>query len=167
MHPPKTVANGKAINAVTGSLAFAAHARMAFLVIADLADPERRLMLAIKNNLGALPCGLAFKIKTKIVTLGVVAPYIAWDATPVHMTANEAMAADAEARRERGDQMRRAKELLRGMLADGPVLKTEVEEKAEAEGISGRTLERAKKQLRILAEKDPDNFHGPWRWRLP
>jgi hypothetical protein len=63
MHPPKTVAGVKAINAVTGSQAFMA-ARMAFLVTPDAADPERRLMLCIKNNLGAKTDGLAYRIKT-------------------------------------------------------------------------------------------------------
>jgi hypothetical protein len=38
MHPPKTIANGKAINAFTGSLAYAAHARMALLVAVDPAN---------------------------------------------------------------------------------------------------------------------------------
>ncbi len=165
MHPPKTIANGKAINAFTGSLAYAAHARMALLVAVDPADPNRRLMLAIKNNLGAKPDGLAFKIATTIVTLNVVAPKIVWDSTPVHMTANDAMAAANEAQRERGDQMRRAQELLRELLADGPVLASEGAEKAKAAGINKRTLDRARTRLGIIAEKD--GFQGPWMWRLP
>jgi len=149
MHPPKTIAGGKAINAVTGSLAFAAHARMGFLVTADLADYARRYMLAFKNNLGALPDGLAFKITTTIVTLNVVAPKITWDSTPVHKTANEALAEAAEAARERSTELRRAKEFLHELLADGPVLADEAKEKTEAEGSSERTLRRARKKLRV------------------
>jgi hypothetical protein len=149
MHPPKTIAGGKAINVVTGSLAFAAHARMGFLVTADLADYARRYMLAFKNNLGALPDGLAFKITTTIVTLNVVAPKITWDSTPVHKTANEALAETAEAARERSTELRRAKEFLHELLADGPVLADEAKEKTEAEGSSKRTLRRARKKLRV------------------
>jgi hypothetical protein len=42
---------------------------------------------------------------------------------------------------------------------------TEAKEKAEAEGISDRTLARARKRLRIVAEKD--GYQGPWTWKLP
>ncbi len=165
MHPPKTVANSKAINAVTGSLAFAAAARMAFLVTTDPADPERRLLLAIKNNLGAKPHGLGFHIKTRIVSLNVVAPYLAWDSGPVHLTANEAMAAADDAMRDRGQAMQEAKAFLYELLADGPVLASEGAEKAKAAGINEKTLSRARVRLGVKAEKD--GFQGPWTWRLP
>ena len=122
-------------------------------------------MLAIKNNLGAKPDGLAFKITTTIVTLNVVAPRITWDSKPVHMTANEAMAAADEAMRDRSEAMRHAKEWLRELLAGGPVTAAEAKDKAEAEGISDRTLARARKRLGVVAEKD--GYQGPWTWRLP
>jgi hypothetical protein len=51
------------------------------------------------------------------------------------------------------------------MLAAGPVTTQEIEEAAEANKISGRTLRRAKDELGIIAKKDgPD---GSWRWHLP
>jgi len=58
-----------------------------------------------------------------------------------------------------------AKKFLTDILANGPVLKTEIEEAAKANGIAERTLFRAKSDLGISAEKKGQN--GQWRWRLP
>jgi hypothetical protein len=45
------------------------------------------------------------------------------------------------------------------------VLATEATEKAKAKGLSEKTLERARKRLGVVAEKD--GFQGRWAWRLP
>jgi hypothetical protein len=51
------------------------------------------------------------------------------------------------------------------ILANGPVAKTEIEGAAKAEGISERTLYRAKRELKnITAKKDAAD--GGWTWRL-
>jgi hypothetical protein len=81
MHPPKTVAGVKAINAVTGAQALHGSGAHGLSVTPDAADPERRLTLCIKNNLGAKTDGLAYRIKTLIVSLNVVAPFLSWDSS--------------------------------------------------------------------------------------
>jgi len=58
-----------------------------------------------------------------------------------------------------------AKKFLNEILADGPVMKAEIEEAAEANGIAERTLFRAKSELNIRAKKD--GAGGAWTWRLP
>ena len=62
-----------------------------------------------------------------------------------------------------------AKEFLRDMLVagGGRAPKTDIEEAAEAEKISDRTLRRAKKALKVRAEKDRDVKDGKWFWVLP
>jgi hypothetical protein len=60
-HLNKT-SGAKAMHRVTGSLAFVAAARAAWLVTADKTDPKRRLFLPIKNNLAKDNGGLAFGI---------------------------------------------------------------------------------------------------------
>ncbi len=40
-----------------------------------------------------------------------------------------------------------------------------ISESAKADGISLRTLERAKAKLGVVA--CPDGFGGPWVWKLP
>jgi len=164
-HPPKVVAGGKAINAMTGSLAFVAAARIAFIAVEDIAVPGRRLLLPIKNNLGANADGLAYRVNTRITSSNLVSPFLVWDSASVSITANEALAAASEAAKERGGAMREATQFLRDLIEDGPVLATEATEKAKAKGFSEKTLERARKRLGVVAEKD--GFQGRWAWRLP
>ena len=53
------------------SLAFVAAARLAFLAIKE-PETERRLLLPIKNNLGALAPGLSYSLVQHIVSKGIV-----------------------------------------------------------------------------------------------
>ena len=85
----------KALHRFIGSIAFIGAPRMAFAVIEDADDKDRRLMLAAKNNLAVLSQGLAFKLRQTIIAKGIVASRVDWDAEPVTITANEALAAEA------------------------------------------------------------------------
>ncbi|MCA9070447.1 MAG: hypothetical protein KDA84_16055 [Planctomycetaceae bacterium] len=49
-------------------------------------------------------------------------------------------------------------------LVDGPRPGKKQQDDAKADGISERTLQRAKKKLGVDA--GPDGFGGPWVWRL-
>jgi hypothetical protein len=62
---------GEAMTRVTGSLAFVAAARAAYVVQKDPEDPKRRLFQPIKNNLGVDDTGLAFRIEEKAVGPGI------------------------------------------------------------------------------------------------
>lgn len=56
-----------------------------------------------------------------------------------------------------------AAELLHRLLAGGPVAAADGEAAARAEGISSRTLDRARRQLGVVATRDG----GHWLWSLP
>ncbi|MFZ2078818.1 MAG: hypothetical protein WAV38_19640 [Xanthobacteraceae bacterium] len=53
------------------------------------------------------------------------------------------------------------------MLANGPVAKKEIEDAAEGSEITLATLRRAKRILRVIAEKDRATPKGGWFWKLP
>ena len=91
-HPPK--AQGSAMNAFIGSMAFVAGARIAFIVIHE-PETERRLMLPVKNNVGMKAQGRGYIIEAKIVAEDIIAPHIIWDDAPVDMTADQALVAAA------------------------------------------------------------------------
>ena len=161
-HPPKH-APTKAINAVTGSLAFVAAARLVLFAIEE-PDSDRRLLVPVKNNLGALPAGLGYRCAQRIVSREIVAPYVEWDRKPVTVSADQALAASASAVGE-ANKLADAKDFLADELMAGPRLATEIKQRAEAEGITERTLRRARDALHVKVAKD--GYQGNWVWRLP
>jgi AAA domain len=163
-HPPKSVAGGKALYAVTGSLAWIAAARTAFTIVEDASDRNRRLFLNSKNNLAPLAGGLGYRLVQRIVTGNCVASHVEWDNLPVTVSADQALAATASDTESRTASAE-AQDFLREYLASGPMSAKEGEEHAKAHGIASRTLARARKSLRVLAEKD--GLKGGWYWRLP
>jgi putative DNA primase/helicase len=163
-HPPKN-APAKAINAFTGSLAFVATARLAFVAIED-PGAERNLLLPVKNNLGTLAPGLGYRLEQTIITNSIVAPRIAWDSAPVTTSANEALAASATGANN-SSALADAKEFLAEELASGPVAQGELKRRAHDADISEVTLRRAKKALGVIAAKGRGSLTGGWTWELP
>lgn len=161
-HPPKAM-QSKAINAFTGSLAFVAAARTAFVAVEE-PQTDRRLLLPVKSNVGPLAPGIAYRLVPAQTSKGIAGVRVEWDSEPVKITANEAIYAAAEDARG-GGQKREAEEFLEAYLEAQPMPVEKVQAAAKANGISERTLDRAKKSLRIVSEKD--EFRGGWRWRLP
>jgi hypothetical protein len=145
----------KAAYRTMGSLAYSALARSHYLVSLDPCDPDRRLMLPVKNNLASDRMGLAFRIADNAVQ---------WIAEPVTATLDEIMAAEVRPDGRRSE-IDRAKEFLNECLAGGPVEATEVQFQAEQAGISKRTLDRAKRQLSIQSRKGKrDDGSAHWVW---
>jgi putative DNA primase/helicase len=159
-HPPKA-AQSSALHAFTGSLAYVAAARIAFLATEE-PGTDRKLLLPVKNNIGARAAGLGYRLEQTLIPDGIVASRVAWDSAPVTVTANEAVrGSNTEPLPKRAD----AEALLREELASGPVAATTIEELATDLGISERTLRRARKDLGVVPKKD--GFGGGWTWSLP
>jgi RecA-family ATPase len=148
---------GKAAHRLLGSVAFFAAARAVWLVVADPEDPERRLMLRSKSNLAASMTGLAFRI---------VKGAIRWESAPVHLLADDVLAAEGEAP-DRDTEVNRAMTFLRDTLAGGPMASHEIMSRADGEGISESTLRRAKKQAGILAGRAGFGRGSVCHWKLP
>ena len=65
-------------------------------------------------------------------------------------------------------EARLASELfLMRVLAEGPVPVKDVYAMADQEGISRGSVERAKKKLGVVSERDGFGKGGTWSWRLP
>ena len=121
------------------------------------------MLVRAKNNLarddGNSP---AFTIIERAVAGGIRAPVLQ-RGEDAHIAADDIIA-DHETRSARDE----AVEWLRDLLADGPVAAKDVRRQAQADGISNRTLDRAKVTLQAISEpsRDESNISG-WTWRLP
>jgi hypothetical protein len=173
MHFNKKIDVTNALLRISNSLAFGGVARHVFSITKD-ADNARRLMARAKNNVAgdANNKTLAFHFETRQVGKDwrdgrpIEAPFIVWEEGYVDVTATEALSAVNE--NKAPGALDDAKDFLRDILIinGGRALKTDIEEAAEAEKIADKTLRRAKKVLKVRAEKDraPD---GKWYWILP
>jgi hypothetical protein len=118
-------------------------------VIEDTEDKTRRFFLPVKNNLAQPAQGLAFRIEQLLLEgTDILASRVSFDAEPVEITANEALAAVEELGRGERDQTRtdEAVDFLRDVLAGGRIAVLEVEEQARRAGLlaEGKRLRESK-----------------------
>jgi hypothetical protein len=160
-HPPKATQKN-AMRQFTGSYAYVAAPRLAFYACKE-PDTDRTLLLGVKNNVGEMAPGRGFRTAAKHIAPYITAPFVQWDHAPVHHTADQALAANDAA--ARGGAMHKAKEFLQELLADGSKVDAkEGHDAAMANGISEKTLERARKELGV--KSTPDGFQGTRKWSL-
>ena len=156
----------KALHRFIGSVAFIGAPRAAFAVIDDAEHDGRRLFLHAKNNLARPPQGLAFRLEQCLVGDGIVASRIVWDAEPVTMTANEALAADVagtESRTAKAEAM----EFLEAALAEGSVPAAEINRMAREHGLTPKVVRSAREALRVTIERDGFGPGSKSLWSLP
>jgi putative DNA primase/helicase len=153
---------------VSGSGAFVAAARAAFLITPDKDDDTKRLFLPIKGNLTPVKTGLAYRLAPAEVSLrgrhGTVTtsvPRIEWLEGEVSMSADEAL----QASRERHTKIDDVKDWLADVLDDGPMPMRSVQAAAERAGYRWATVRRAADQIGV--EKTKGDFNGSWKWSLP
>jgi hypothetical protein len=154
---------GAAIYRAMGSLAFVAAARAAWLVAKDPKQPQRRLFMPLKNNLAADTSGLAFKIESDATTSQ---PIIHWSPDPIDTSA-DTIAGNARPRGRPDAACQDAMNWIQKRLAKGPVPARDVQEEADAHGISKATVRRAFRELRGEAVKTGFGIFGEWMWQLP
>ncbi len=142
---------------VTGSLAFVAAARAVWCIAKDKQDPERRLFLPVKCNLGPGQNGLAYRV----VPVGDVA-CIEWEEGRVDIDIHDALAPDVPDReRPAHDE---AEQWLLDQLERGPVAVKDLEKEARAAGVAWKTVQRAKASAGVRSRKR--GMGGGWIWEL-
>lgn len=148
----------KAVYRSMGSLAFNAAARAVWSVNRDLDDPDRRLLLPAKMNLCKETTGIAYRI---------VDGHLAWEESPVPMTADEFLQQEV-AKSEESGQTKTARQeaidFLRDLLAEGPRPSKDVIAEAKEFGHTEKTIRRAFKDLGGKPGKT--GFEGGWVWSL-
>lgn len=154
--------SSSALMRVQGSVALPAVARAVWGITKDPDDPDRRLFVAIKNNLGKDNTALAYKIESCVIPSDDEEPietsYVMWENEHVAI-GEEAFSEGADEHHDKID----AKMFLKSMLATGPVPSAEVQRDAVGAGYSMSMLHRMKRSLGIQVRK----FGKSWYWLLP
>jgi hypothetical protein len=156
----RKAAGATADDLALGSRAFTAAARAVWHLTQDTARKGRRLLLPGKCNLSADVGGLAFVI-------GGEPARVTWERGAVGMSADDAVAAECEARWPGPDAGAQdaAVAWLRSELADGPRPAKELDDEwCNGQGGAKRTLDRARSKVGVIAYRD--SVPGPWWWRL-
>jgi hypothetical protein len=155
----------EALQRITGSGAFVAASRAAFLVERDESNgaaPGRRLLLPIKHNLSPVRTGFAYRIGTRIVEGIGTLPVIEWENALAEMTADQALAAkDKEARAANNP----AVNFLREFLSAGPREAKIVEAEAKERGITPKQLRGGREKIGV--ETYREGFPAKSYWTLP
>ena len=172
MHFNKKVDVTNAMLRIANSLAYSAAARHVYAVVDDPDVENRRLFVKAKNN-SAGPAKKTLSYMTGARMIGhdeitkaeIYAPHIEWGPDYVEISASEAMQAEAGGNKGRAER-REAKAFLLDRLESGPVKQSELFEESEAAGLSKSTLQRAKKDLKIVSRKGK-GLDNAWTWELP
>ena len=152
---------GNALSRITGSIAFIAAARASFLVSRDNDDPDRRLMLPLKNNLAKDTHGFGYRIEEHNLS-GIETSNVTWEKDSVDLTAEEVLSDHVGRLDNRGN----AENFLLQELAGGLKIPCkELYKRAEEMGISPKVLWTVKDKIGVQANKV--DFKGGWVWHLP
>jgi hypothetical protein len=143
-----------------GSVAWTAVARVEFIVGRDPQDESGRLRVLAqsKNNLAPESPSFAYVIEQdEELEVGRVR----WIGTS-GLTARN-LTAESDGPEAQSDRVE-ARELLRVLLADGPVDAKAIMSAARDAGIGERTLRKAKFDLKVKSDKA--GFGGGWVWKI-
>ncbi|MCC6679209.1 MAG: AAA family ATPase [Phycisphaerales bacterium] len=153
-------AGGNAVYRTTGSLAFPAAARAAWLVAPDPEDKDARILAPIKFNLGERPSAMSFSIIGK-------PGRVAWSRDTFDITADELLAKLTEKAEDASDGID-AVEWLRERLALGSVRCATINSEARQVGIGTRRLTNARNALGLKPwRKGGLGGDGQWWYSLP
>jgi hypothetical protein len=150
---------GKAIHRGAGSIAFAAAARSVLAIVPDpnSDDEYRRVLVQSKSNLGA--AAQSFALRSVLKDGATTVEWLG----PCDYTAGDLLVDLQMGRSHRAHAMF----VLYSLLQAGLVRSDRVAQKAREAGVSKRTLDRAKHDLRVRARKHGNGMGSFWTLELP
>jgi hypothetical protein len=148
----------EAIYRGAGSHSITAAVRSALVIAENPHDRSQRVLAQLKNNLAAIAPSVLFRPKPHD---GAVT--IEWTGKST-LTAMDLI--DGVSPRER-PKLEEAKRILFSILANGAVLAQAARAKAHRAGISGKTLDRAKAELKVRSLRHGFGPGSMFYWELP
>lgn len=168
-HFSKGTSGRDPVERVTGSIAFAALARLVLVAAKVKAEPgedtePRRVLMRAKSNIGPDDGGFAYALERVEVAPEVEGQRTRW-LEALEGTARELLAdAEAEPENEDGTSAAGVDGFLRGLLADGPASAKSIKADADGAGYAWRTVQRAAD--RIGVDRRKEGMKGGWVWAL-
>lgn len=154
------------VERITGSLAFAAQARIVLVVSQkDMEDGSTEHVLCrAKSNIGPDSGGFTYDVQQSALEEypNIFASAVQWGEA-IEGTARELLNDSEEGTGKKPTALQKAKDYLLDTLSSGMVKVSEVNAGAKALSFSDRTLERAKSALKIETQK----VGIYWYWSLP
>jgi len=141
----------------SGSIGIIAATRSALLIGRDPEDPDMRVLVQTKSNLGPIAPSLLFEP----VEAANGAVRIEWRGE-CEYTAEDVLST----RNASETKLEDAEDMLITLLANGPVEVNKIREEATARGISWRTVERAKRLHRIFPRHVGFGSGSGWTWAM-
>lgn len=164
-HFSKGTSNRDPVERVTGSIAFAALARLVLVAAKMRGDGDgagRRVLLRAKSNICRDTGGFAYELERVEVAPEVEGQRVHW-LEELEGTARDLLAeAETEQYDDETSALSDASDFLRSELANGPKSAKHLYAEARNAGHSERTLKRAKAQLGVEARKGATG----WTWGL-
>jgi hypothetical protein len=143
-----------------GSIAFLGACRSGWLVAPDLHEPRRRVLAQVKNNLAPPQPSLAYEVHTAAGG----PPTLSW-LGPTDWTADQLLAGPSPA--PPLPERERARAFLTDFLGEGPRTSRQLWAAAQEQGLSERTLQRAKRALSIRSVWRSVDGRPQCLWLLP
>ena len=164
-HFSKNTSGRNPVERLTGSLAFAAQARIVMVVSKKDKDDGsvEQILCRAKSNIGSDSGGFKYEVRQSALKEypQIFASAIQWGEA-IEGTAQEILT-DAEDNEEEQSVLQDAKDYLNEILLSGDLPWSEISSGARPFQISDRTLKRAKTALGIGHKKKGDR----WYWSLP
>jgi hypothetical protein len=160
------------IDRITGSVAFGAVARLAFLATREENSHDgalcRRVITRIKSNIGPDGGGFYYDIEPVELPPGINTSKVTWLGVAEGNAREIIGLAEVKDDEHQASALDEAVDFLRQELAEGPVPARDLFKKAPTEvGITKSTLYRAKKKAGAKAIKQAQRGgKGPWLWYL-
>jgi RecA-family ATPase len=146
---PSGASSKNAIYRVMGSIGFAAAARIVYGIMKDPENPEKRLFLPIKNNIGQDKYGFVYKIESVFLENGIETSCIKWIDEKIDKTANEILNAPTEVK---APKLEEVKQFLIDLLKNGSVSLSLIRKECIDRGYSIDRMYKAKDDLKINEE---------------
>lgn len=165
-HFSKGTSGRDPVERITGSLAFAALARLVLVaakVKAEDDEEQRRVLVRANSNIGPDDGGYAYSLDRIEVAEGVEGQRVLWGEA-LHGSAREVLAEAEAPETQDGDDVADVDRFLRSLLATGPMSAKAIKADADGAGYAWRTVQRA--ASRIGAERRKEGMKGGWVWAL-